>query len=360
MYCFKILLVEDNIDNQNLAKQVLEKAGFVVDMAKNGIEAVEAAGKHCYKLILMDIQMPEMDGFEATTLIRALEAKRGGNRTPIVALTACARKGHQEKCLQVGMDDYVKKPFKEKVLLEALDRWIDRRLSVLVVDDVEDNRKFLEKYLSKEGQYRAVFAKNGVEAIAAFKNQPISLILMDIEMPVMDGYTAVRIIRKLERFPSVPIIAMTAHEGPEKIQRFMETGCTDYIRKPMKGRKLLSVLHKYLNKKAGTDAATQQQGDIIVCPDPGLAELIPGYLENRQQDIKEIERLLIGDNLQEILMIGHRMKGSGGGYGFDGITLAGGEIETAARKGDKGAISELTKKLAGYLVRVQVVFSSNT
>ena len=345
---------------KTLRGQILEKAGFAVDIAKNGKEGVEAARKYRYKLILMDIQMPEMDGFEATALIRELEAERGGERTPIIALTAHAMTGYREKCLEKGMDDYATKPINKKELLEALDRWIDRRLTVLVVDDVEDNRKLLEKYLSKEGRYKAVFAKNGVEAIAAFKNQSVSLILMDIEMPVMDGYTALRIIRKLERFPTMPIIAMTAHEGPEEIRRLMEAGCTDYIRKPMEESELLVVIHKYLENKTEPDTDTEQQGDIVVYPDPDLADLIPGYLENRKQDVKKIEKLLIQDDLQEIRRLGHSMKGSGGGYGFDGITLIGGEIEEAAIKGDKGLVSELNKRLAGYLLRVKVVFGSNS
>jgi len=176
----KILLVEDSIDNQILAKKLLEKAGFAVDIAENGKEAVEAAGKYSYKAILMDIQMPEMDGFEATKLIRELEAERGGERTPIIALTAHALKGYREKCLEEGMDDYLTKPINKKALLETLDSWIIRPISILMVDDLEDSRKLVERYLSKEGRYKAVFAKNGLEALTAFKKQTFSLILMDM------------------------------------------------------------------------------------------------------------------------------------------------------------------------------------
>ncbi|MFI5295895.1 MAG: response regulator [Thermodesulfovibrionales bacterium] len=356
----KILLVEDNIDNQNLARKILENAGFAVDIAKNGKEAVEAVRKYSYKVILMDVQMPEMDGFEATRLIRELEAERGGARTPIVALTAHALKGYREKCLKEGMDDYLTKPLNKKALLETLDSWIDRRMSILMVDDVEDNRKLVEKYLLKEGRFKAVFAKNGVEAITAFKNQTVSLILMDMEMPVMDGYTAVRIIRKLEGFPTMPIIAMTAHEGPEEIKKCIDMGCTDYIQKPMKDSALLAVIHKYLDEETVTGGDAEQQGDIVVYVDPDLADLITGYLENRHRDIQEIGRLLIEGNLQEILRLGHSMKGSGGGYGFDGVTLIGGEIEEAARTGDKDAVSALKERLAGYLSRVKVMSRGNT
>ena len=356
----KILLVEDNIDNQNLAKKILEKAGFAVDIAENGKEAVEAARKYSYKAILMDIQMPEMDGFEATKLIRESEAERGGERTHIVALTAHALKGYRERCLEMGMDDYLTKPLNKKALLETLDRWIDRRMSILMVDDVEDNRKLVERYLLKEGRYKAVFAKNGLEALTAFKNQTVSLILMDMEMPVMDGYTAVRIIRKLEGVPTIPIIAMTAHEGPEEIKKCMEMGCTDYIQKPMKDSALLDIIHKYLDEETVTGEDAEQQGDIVVYVDPDLVDLIPGYLENRQRDVQEIGRFLLEGNLGEILKLGHSMKGSGGGYGFEGITLIGEEIEEAARRGDKDVVSALKERLAGYLSRVKVVSRDNS
>jgi hypothetical protein len=233
-------------------------------------------------------------------------------------------------------------------------------MSILMVDDIEDNRKLVENYLLKEGWYKAVFAKNGVEAIAAFKNQTVSLILMDMEMPVMDGYTAVRIIRKLEGFPTVPIIAMTAHEGPEEIKKCKDMGCTDYIQKPMKDSVLLAVIHKYLDEETVTGWKAEQQGDIVVYVDPDLADLVPGYLENRHRDVREIGKFLIEGNLQEILRLGHSMKGSGGGYGFEGITLIGGELEEAARRGDKDAVSVLKERLAGYLSRVKVVSRGNT
>lgn len=355
-----ILLVEDNIDNQNLARKILEKAGFAVEIAGNGKEAVEAARKYHYTLILMDVQMPEMDGFEATRLIRELQAERGEERTPIVALTAHALKGYREKCLEEGMDDYLTKPLNKKALLETLDSWIDRRMSILIVDDVEDNQKLLEKYLSKDDRYKAVFARNGVEAITAFKKQLVSLILMDIEMPVMDGYTAVRIIRKLEGFPTVPIIAMTAHEGPEEIRKCIDMGCTDYIQKPMKESALLAVIHKYLDEEPVTGGHAEQQGEIVVYVDPDLADLVPGYLENRHRDVREIGKFLLEDNLQEILRLGHSMKGSGGGYGFEGLTLLGAEIEEAAGRGDKDAVSALRERLAGYLSRVKVLSRGNT
>ncbi len=112
-----ILLVEDSLVNQKLAVALLKKFGHSVTLAKNGIEAVEQALKAKFDVILMDIQMPEMDGFEATTRIRQSETEK---QTPIIALTAHAMKGYKERCLEAGMDGYVTKPLRIEELFEAI------------------------------------------------------------------------------------------------------------------------------------------------------------------------------------------------------------------------------------------------
>jgi CheY-like chemotaxis protein len=106
--------------NQQLAKRLLQKHGHEVSAAGNGLEAVALFEHQAFDLVLMDVQMPQMDGFEATAALRAKEARSGGH-VPIIALTAHAMKGDAERCLQAGMDGYVSKPVKADTLFAAID-----------------------------------------------------------------------------------------------------------------------------------------------------------------------------------------------------------------------------------------------
>ena len=116
----RILLAEDNPVNRKLALKVLEKMGYTTDVAVNGKDAVDAFGREKFDVILMDIQMPEMDGFEATAAIRKMEQADGGH-IPIIAMTANAMKGDREECLDAGMDGYVSKPIQVSKLAETIE-----------------------------------------------------------------------------------------------------------------------------------------------------------------------------------------------------------------------------------------------
>ncbi len=115
-----VLLAEDNVVNQRVAMRVLEKRGHKVTLATTGREAYEWFTRERFDLILMDVQMPDMDGIEATAAIRKLEKHTGGY-TPIVALTAHTMKGDRERCIEAGMDGYINKPFEAAKLLEVVE-----------------------------------------------------------------------------------------------------------------------------------------------------------------------------------------------------------------------------------------------
>ena len=118
----RILLAEDNPVNQRLARLLLEKQGHGVAVAANGAEALEAVGREVFDLVLMDVQMPVMDGLECTRAIR--ERERGtARRLPVVAMTAHALRADRERCLESGMDGYVSKPVRVRELSEAIERY---------------------------------------------------------------------------------------------------------------------------------------------------------------------------------------------------------------------------------------------
>ncbi|MCA9410119.1 MAG: PAS domain S-box protein [Candidatus Omnitrophica bacterium] len=120
----RLLLAEDNVVNQKVAMRMLENEGYLCDVVANGLEAIEAFARGQYHAILMDCQMPEMDGYEATRKIREQEQRNGtGEKIPIIAMTANAMAGDRERCLNAGMDDYVTKPINLDLLKLALERW---------------------------------------------------------------------------------------------------------------------------------------------------------------------------------------------------------------------------------------------
>jgi CheY-like chemotaxis protein/HPt (histidine-containing phosphotransfer) domain-containing protein len=121
----KVLLAEDNVVNQKLVTLLLQQLGLQVQVVGNGRQAVQAVQESSYAVILMDCQMPEMDGFEATVAIRKLETL-SNTYTPIIAVTALAMVGDRERCISVGMDDYISKPIDRQVLKIKLNHWLQK------------------------------------------------------------------------------------------------------------------------------------------------------------------------------------------------------------------------------------------
>ncbi len=143
----RILLAEDNQVNQEIAMAVLANAGIITDIANNGLEAVEAVRNNTYDAILMDMQMPEMDGYEATRVIREDPTFA---KMPIIAMTAHAMKGDEAKCLEAGMDGYVTKPIKQDVLFQTLWKKVERKVAAHVQADFTDPPVVAEQEAVKE------------------------------------------------------------------------------------------------------------------------------------------------------------------------------------------------------------------
>jgi two-component system sensor histidine kinase/response regulator len=130
----RILVAEDNVLNQAVALSILVKEGYDVTVVSNGLQAVEAYDKDPFDMILMDVQMPDMSGLEATRMIRASEAGSGRHIT-ILALTAHAMAGDRESCMEAGMDDYLSKPLHLPALRKMIRRWLSHREKLVQPDE---------------------------------------------------------------------------------------------------------------------------------------------------------------------------------------------------------------------------------
>ncbi|MBI3650348.1 MAG: PAS domain S-box protein [Acidobacteria bacterium] len=383
---YAILVVEDNPANQHLARRILESAGYAVEIAENGKLAVEYSRERIYDLILMDIQMPLMDGITATAEIRKMEKQRHQRPTPIVALTAHAIEGYREKCIENGMNEYLSKPVNRKLLLNIVNQWLDKRPVVLIVDDSAPSHILIKNYL-KEAEYQLFFAHNGQQGLEFLKRHWVSLVLLDMEMPVLNGYATATAIRQLGGFEQLPVIAMTGHDGLEEKQKCLASGCSDYVAKPLRKQNILEVIDRNLRaacvpaplpqadikavEKADIAATVQVEmpiceplaetvepvaaAEVCVYVDEDIADLVPEFLEGRRDDVQKIRAMIEEHNYSVLYTLGHDMKGCGMGYGFEEISLIGKHIEAAAKEQNAPEILLWNNKLADYLNAVKVM-----
>ena len=231
-------------------------------------------------------------------------------------------------------------------------------LHILLVEDSPDNRTITVAYL-KDTPYRVDIAENGAIACERFTAGHYDLVLMDRQMPVMDGLTATRAIREWEqanRRPPTPIVALTAAALKGDQEQCMAAGCTAYLTKPIKQEVLLQAI-KELAVVAPTSSQEEssRKDTILVRANPKFADLIPGFLQNRRQDVSAMLDALDRGDFETVESLGHGMKGAGSSYGFQTITEIGAALEQAAESVDTDASRKWVGELSRYLDRVEVV-----
>ena len=226
----QILLAEDEPINRVLTETLLRQAGVEVTSVENGQLAVREAKKGCYDVILMDVQMPVMDGLEATRKIRDYERQHGGHQC-IIALTALAMRGDREKCLQAGMDDYLTKPVEKSDLIDILIKYLTNR--ALVIDNDPASQNFIITSLIESG-WNVVIAETGRSAMYEASLANFDLILLDTQMSQGDSLEVTRIIRKLEDYSGRhSYILGIGSLAPDEGQRFVENGLDAYLQRPI-------------------------------------------------------------------------------------------------------------------------------
>ncbi len=236
----KVLLAEDDPINKVLTETLLSQAGVIVDSVENGQDAYDKIRDETYQVLLMDVQMPVMDGLEATRKVRSWEKQNGKPRMTIIALTALATQGDRENCLQAGMDDYLPKPIEKKQLLDMLTKYLTR--SALVLDGDVESQQILVRSLV-EGGWDVTIADSGRSAMYEASLNKFDLILLDAQMPQMDGFEAARVIRKLEEYSGrhAYIVGIGAGEHGEN-EKCLASGIDCYLTRPVTREKMQEKL----------------------------------------------------------------------------------------------------------------------
>jgi CheY-like chemotaxis protein len=233
-----------------------------------------------------------------------------------------------------------------------------KALRILVVDDSPDNRGLVEAYMEGEA-HSLTFAEDGKAAVDVFAASDFDMVLMDMQMPVMDGLSATRAIREMERArsaPSIPILALTANSSELDVDMSRQAGCNDHLSKPISRHTLVSNIEKYAGwLEAPELAAEASLWPIMVEPPLGLEKICPRYLVARHQELPVMIGLLAASDFERLAFLGHNMKGTGASYGFVNITRIGAALERSARESDPGAIAAQLTELENYLSRVKLI-----
>ena len=360
----RFLIIDDTKTNRLILKKMLDHFGVTCEEAsttKEGFQILEKSFEENRKfdLILLDCRIPGEDGFQ---LAERLKNHPHFKSTIIMMLTSDNRPGDFTRAKKLGLESYLIKPVLKNILIAEIKKVLfnsgeaqeppaetpvslapDKRVSILLVDDNDENRLIMKAFMKKQ-PWKIVEAMNGEEAILKFKSEKFDLIFMDMQMPVMDGYTATREIRRLQKeanYRPTPIVALTAYALKEEIDKSYASGCVGHLSKPVTKNEVLKTVEQMTFKSFA---------DV----DSDLKELVPEFLKNRQKEVQEISELLRQGSFEEIQKTGHRLKGSAGSYGFGRLTELAQEMESAAQKKNREAISRILEEIKAYLETVQI------
>ena len=364
----RVLVVDDNATNRRILEEVLRSWHMeptVAGGAEQSLELMreaEAAGRP-YQLVLTDAHMPHVDGF---TLAEDIRKDAGLGSTMVMMLTSGDRPEDMNRCEQLGIAAYLLKPIKQSELLEAIElalgitapREISAqhtaapsvgRLRVLLAEDSLVNQKLAVALLEGQGHEVTVVA-NGREALGALESKSFDLVLMDVQMPEMDGLEATAAIRVRERHTGVrlPIVAMTAHALKGDRERCLEAGMDDYIAKPIRAEELYDAIR---NAVDGTepDGKSEATPNVREPVDSGvlwstaleaaqgnretLRVLVEAAVEEIPQLMESLSRAIAAADPQALHGAAHTLKGALRYFGAQSAFEHAFQLETMGRNG---------------------------
>ncbi|WP_300674184.1 response regulator [Desulfoluna sp.] len=364
----QVLVAEGNVTLKRVLERMLISFGFGVTCCKNGMDALSLlAGKHSFDLLLVDMNLPDMDGVE---MARKMSVQ-GGHAPHVILLDAFSSGVNLYDKGRFGIDRVVTKPLRPSTLFDAImetfgEAVVSRDASfsdaskftghfgavdgatVLLVEDNRINQMVATEILTFSG-VRVEIAENGLEAIERIKEKDYDAVLMDMQMPQLDGMEATRIIRNELKYTRVPIIAMTAHAMEGDREACLDAGMDDYIPKPIDRERLMGVLSRYIGrgepKRGGGDmpSSMMPQGQQALDVSEGVARIggshdiyrsiVMKFVDLYADRLGDIRGMVhTGDFTQAAYEV-HAIKGASSNISANGLFASARELESILKTG---------------------------
>jgi PAS domain S-box-containing protein len=361
----RVLVVDDNATNRRVLEETLAHWRMRPTLASGAHEALtlldeSAARKQPFPVVLLDANMPELDGFGLAERIRRRRALRA---TRLLMLTSGPRPGDERRAMALGVSSYLIKPVKQSDLLDrmlealeerptgALARAIEgpkgRRLRVLVAEDNPVNQKVAAGLLERAG-HRTVIVENGRQALEALERGSFDLVLMDVQMPELDGLETTTALRERERGTGrhLPIVAVTAHAMKGDAERCLAAGMDAYLAKPLQPSELLATIARLTPGSTLDEARLLERvgGDRRALA--GIARI---FLADAPRRLAEIRRAIAAADARALRAAAHTLKGAAANFSAAGVTDAALELQQIGDAGEMGEAPAALERLEGEL-----------
>jgi two-component system, sensor histidine kinase and response regulator len=393
----RVLIVDDNATNRKIFTTMLENFGCSVSTAANGSEVIPALFRGLltsspFKLVLLDMQMPVMDGQETLRAIREEPLTRNIN---VVVLTSMGRRGELNQLSDLGISGYMIKPIRQSQLLDTITAVLNNRkrhsskdrsefthakaskpktkLHILVAEDNEINQKMARALITRQG-HEVTIASNGNEAVEAVRAGGYDLVLMDVQMPEMDGLEASRKIREMEGSAGthIPIIALTAHAMQGDRQHCLDAGMDDYLSKPLDPRKVFQAIEHW---GAGLSEVTLlTNGEEIPVPPAPEAEvvfdlesalsrfsydreffatLLDDFLGSLPEKIDELRKSVDQLNYEDISYQAHSLKGVAANFSAIQLSNLTARLDASSKNRSQNEVEQYMRDLEDAASQLQ-------
>ncbi len=384
----RLLVVDDNETNRRVVAGQLMHAGYEVSLASHGLEALAMmrqaiVDEHPFEAVLIDYRMADMDG---AALGERINADAELSRARLVMLTSVDEHGDSRRFAALGFAAYLTKPLRSRELLECLDRVLSCEAKiwhlqsqpivtrgtlsigegarhfhgrVLLVEDNAVNQKVAVRLLERMGCSVRI-ADNGAEAVKAYSEGTFDLVLMDLQMPVMDGLTATRQIRTLEGTgKQTPVVALTANAMTGQLERCIEAGMNAFLTKPIELERLRETLERYglgaQAEESGPDkranGRTETPIDLgrlneLTAGDAEFAhELASTFVASGEQVLTEIDAAIAAFDRSALSRAAHKLKGASANVHANALCTLALSLESQAAQLDQPSLKQLIADL---------------